>query len=429
MVLSIPHRIGLPRGGGRAVVLMLSLVAFAPSPASGQEWVRFRGVNGAGISEAKTIPVSPTSSDFNWRVALPGKGHSSPVVWGRRVFVTSAEEEKGKRHLLSLDAATGAAQWTRSYAFKPYSRHDYNSAASGTPTVDSERVYAIWPTHESFTVIAVTHEGQEAWKRDFGAFPTQHGGGASPVLYGDLLIVTKEGDDIDGGVIALNRSTGETVWRFNRFGRPPTAYATPIVVKGESGKDELLVASTKAGITALDLSNGKPLWETGPLFPQRVVGSLIEAAGLIIITSGEGGGSRASVAVRPGKSPQVAWRLTRGTSYVPTPITHDGLLFFWHDGGIVLCVKPGTGETVWQERVGGGSYFGSPVCVNGKLYNMSAKGELVVIDAAGTFNPRGRVDLGEGSHSTPAVAGGVLYLRTFSHLVSIGGKKAAGKIQ
>ena len=401
-----------------------TIAVISIEPCESQEWTRFRGPNGTGVIEVPGLPGRFTESDFNWKVELPGGGHSSPVIYGKRIFLTSADATKAVRYILCLDADSGKQLWAREYAFKSYHRHQFNSAASSSLTVDSERVYAAWSTHDSFAVCALNHEGKDVWSRDFGSFPTQHGGGASPMLAGDILVVTKDEEGGKGQTLGLNCKTGETVWKLERPSPDSSPYPTPVLRKGHSG-EELLLGTTTYGVTAVNPKTGKVLWESGKFTDQRIVGGLIEAGGLIIATSGNGAGLRKAVAVKPGPNPSVAYEISRGSSYVPTPICYNGLLFFWHDSGVVLCVKPESGQTIWQERVGGGSYFGSPVCINGKLYAMSAKGELVVIDAAEKFNLISRLDLGEMTHATPAVSGGVLYLRTLSHLISVGGKKPA----
>jgi outer membrane protein assembly factor BamB len=156
------------------------------------------------------------------------------------------------------------------------------------------------------------------------------------------------------------------------------------------------------------------------------VASPLVVDGMVYQASGQGDGGRQAVAVRPGKKGEaeakVAYNIARGPSYVPTPIAVNGRIYAWGDAGIVTCLKASTGEVLWQERVGG-NFFGSPVCVDGKLYAVSAKGEVVVIEAGEAFKILGRSDLGEGSHATPAVSDGVMYLRTTSHLISVGGKK------
>jgi outer membrane protein assembly factor BamB len=405
-------------------VCALSLLSVVS--ASAQEWTRFRGPNGTGLGKAANLPVSFTEKDCNWKVALPGEGHSSPVLWGKRIFLTSAEQ--GKRHLLCLNAPDGKTLWTKSYDFASYRMHQFNTAASATPTVDKDRVYVLWPANESFLVVALTHSGEEVWRRDFGRFPTQHGGAPSPILHDGLLIFAMEPEDSSGALVALDAKTGETRWKKDRPSRA-APYAVPLLYQPKIGPAELIFTSTAHGFTSLDPKTGAVKWELPGVFRARCVSSPVQLGDLILQTAGTGGGEREAVAVRPlgGGKAEVVYKMPpRGVSYVPTPLLVGENLFLWGDGGIVVCVKPATGEILWQERVGG-NYFGSPICADGKIWAMSAKGELVVLAASGMFKELGRVDLGEPSHSTPAVADGVLYLRTRSHLFSVGGgaKKAA----
>jgi outer membrane protein assembly factor BamB len=180
-------------------------------------------------------------------------------------------------------------------------------------------------------------------------------------------------------------------------------------------------------VTSLDPKTGKINWELNGIFQQRTISTPVLIGDLVFGTAGDGGGRRQAIAVRAGsrtekREPQIAFQITRFAPYVPTPIVYNGLMFLWADNGIVTCVKADTGEQIWNERVGG-NYFSSPVCVNGKLYGVSASGELVVLEAGKEFKLLGRSNLEGPSHATPAVSGGVMYIRTESHLISFGGKK------
>jgi outer membrane protein assembly factor BamB len=412
----------------RSCLFAFALLLLLSSVANAQEWTRFRGPNGNGMGKAANLPVSFTEADCNWKVTLPGEGHSSPVLWGKRIFLTSAE--RGKRHLLCLNATDGKTLWTKSYEYVAYRMHEYNTAASATPTIDKDHVYVLWPANESFLVVALSHDGKEVWRRDFGRFPTQHGGAPSPILYEGLLIFAMEPEDSVGALLALDAKTGETRWKKERSSRA-APYASPLLYQPKTGPVELIFTSTAHGFLSLDPKTGAVNWELPRVFRARCVSSPIQVGDLIFQTAGTGGGEREAVAVRPlgaGRAEVVYKMPPRGISYVPTPLLVGENLFLWGDGGIVVCIKPSTGEIQWQERVGG-NYFGSPVCADGKIWAMNAKGELVVIAASGTFKELGRVDLGEPSHSTPAIADGVLYLRTKSHLFSVGGaaKKATAR--
>jgi outer membrane protein assembly factor BamB len=410
----------------RTTLIAAAALALVASRSSAQEWTRFRGPNGTGISAAKSIPVQLSPGDYNWTVELPGRGHSSPVVWGNRVFVTSAEEQTGKRHLLCLSTKDGKELWRRTYDFKPYHLHDFNAAAASTPTADSERVYVVLPEDGRFLVAAIDHQGREVWQRDLGAFPTQHGGSSSPILVGDVLVINNEPEDANGSLVGLDRKTGAILWQRKRNSQA-CPYATPAVYQPPDGPAEVIFASTAHGLTSVDPETGDLNWEADGLTKLRCVASPLIVDGLVYQASGVGDGSRQAVAVRPGSkksgtAAKVEYRIARGPSYVPTPIAVSGRIYAWGDAGIVTCMKAATGEIVWQERVGG-SYFGSPVCADGKLYAISAKGELVVIEAGEQFKILGRSDLGEGSHATPAISDGIMYLRTTSHLISVGGRK------
>jgi outer membrane protein assembly factor BamB len=406
-----------------------------------QEWTRFRGPNGAGVSNAKTVPVNFAEGDFNWRVKLPGEGHSSPVIWGNRIFLTSAEASAGKWHVLCLNAADGRELWRKTYNFKPYRKHDLNSFASSTPTVDEQAVYASMITPEAFTVLAFNHSGNELWKRNLGTYQAGNGNGASPIVVGDVVVIAndQEGNDNpqsansnpESSLIGLDRKTGVVKWKHKRAKPGPASYATPIVYEPKSGAKELIFISTAHGITSLNPTTGTLNWELADLSKLRCIASPVLANGLIVMITGVGAsGDRKGFTVHPGSKSvpaKVAYEIPRQSfSQVPTPIAVGDLIFFWGDGGIVNCLRASTGEPVWKERVGG-NFYGSPVCVNGKLYAMNGQGELAVIEASDKFKLLAKIPLGEGSHSTPSVSNGVMYLRTMGHLISVGGKKAVNQ--
>ncbi len=391
--------------------------------AHADEWTRFRGPNGSGISAAKTVPTSFTEADYNWRVALPGSGHSSPVVWKTRVFVTCADDASGKRRLLCLGAADGKTLWEHVFDFSAYTRHQFNTAASSTPAVDADHVYVVWPSPVAVTVHAFTHQGKQVWTQDLGHYVAQHGGGMSPAVIGDVVIVTKEPEGGPGSLFALDRKKGEVRWKHDRPSEN-AAYSSPILYQPPGGPPEVVFTGS-AGVTSLDPKTGKLNWEVAGVFRARCVGSPVLVNGLIFATAGTGGGDRQAVAVRPGtkqRPAEVVFQPTKAISYVPTPIAVGDRLYMWGDGGIVTCMRAADGEVVWSERADG-NYFGSPVCVDGRLYAMNNAGELVVLATGDEFKLLGRTNLGEASHATPAISGGVMYLRTERHVISVGGKR------
>lgn len=392
-----------------------------------QEWTRFRGPNGTGISDAKTIPTQWTERDFNWKVALPGIGHSSPVVWGEKIFLTSTDEAAGKIIVHCHRTLDGVLLWRKDFSVTPHKKHKFNSYASGTPAVDAERVYVCWNDPSHFPLIALDHDGKQVWERDLGPFLSENGGGNSPIVYRDLVVVANEQDG-ESFLLAIDAKTGKDRWKTPRRSAK-AAYSTPCVYEAPGQKPLLIFNSQAHGIGAIDPETGKPVWEYASAFDKRSVSSPIVASGLVIGSCGSGGGGIYAVAVRPGdsatgKKPELAYELRKSAPYVPTGVAVGDLLFLWSDAGILSCLHGATGEVKWQERVGG-NYFASPICVDGRLFNASTSGEMVVVEASGHFRELARNPLGEMTHSTPAVAAGRMYIRTLGHLICVGGPRTS----
>ncbi|MHB8901919.1 MAG: PQQ-binding-like beta-propeller repeat protein, partial [Thermoguttaceae bacterium] len=379
--------------------------------------------NGEGIAPAAAIPDHWTEKDYRWKTELPGAGYSSPVICDSRLFVTSTLDEDATQIVLCLSTADGALLWEQRFASKPHKHHPNNSYAASTPALDGDSLYFLWANPEQFVVVKLEQAtGQEQWRRDLGAYAAEHAVGASPIVYQNLVIVPNEQDGASS-ILALDRRTGKTVWQAERR-TEKTAYATPCVYVPEAGPAQLIVSSWAHGLSGLDPDSGKTLWEL-PVFQNRVVGSPMIASGLIFAAAGTGGIGRQMFAVRPGEpargvEAKVAYELKGSLPYVVTPIASGDLVFAWFDKGVVTCLEAASGEVLWKERIGG-EYFGSPVLVGERLYCVSREGEVVVLAASRQFKELGRVPLGEASHSTPAVAGGVMYLRTTSHVMALAG--------
>lgn len=421
--------------------IALSLLAVLPARADDEPWNRFRGPNGAGISNATTVPVRWTENDYNWKVELPGLGHSSPVVWDRRIFVTCGDPATALRTLLCLDVATGRTRWKKEYPSKTYKQHRDNNYASTTPAVDSQGVVVTWSTPDAIILLALDLEGGELWRRDLGPLISIQGSASSPIFYQDLVVLTNDQEDMERSpgrrkngpnpagrsfVIAVDRKTGRTRWQTDTK-TWLAGYSTPCVYRAGDGPAELVLSNTAHGIMAIDPATGKINWEFGQPFLDRAVISPVTAPGLVIAGHGVGVRGTRCIAVRPGsagqgKVPALAYALTKAIPMVPTPLVKDDRLFLWTDDGVVSCLRAASGEVVWRERVEG-AYYASPIWVNRRLYNVSKTGEVVVLSADDTFQLLGRVPLGEPSFATPAVAGGVMYLRTASHLFSLGGPR------
>jgi outer membrane protein assembly factor BamB len=396
-----------------------------------QEWTRFRGPNGTGVSYTKSIPTKVTERDIAWKIELPGTGHSSPVLWGEQIFLTTTGDKSGGISVLALSATTGDVIWKRDFSLTPFTRHDFNSFASATPAVDAERVYVVWNEPEHLMLTALSHKGTQVWQRDFGAFVSQHGCGRSPIICQGKVVLGNEQDDAKfvkgstrsgkSSIIAVDARTGKTLWETPRL-NAVVSYATPSVYEPKSGKAALVFNSQGNGIYALAPETGKVIWEYEDAFDKRTVSSPVIAGALVLGSCGSGGGGNFVTAVKPGASgakPELAYQLKQSMPYVPTGVAMGDLVWLWSDAGIVSCIDAATGKIHYQERVGG-NFFGSPVYVDGRLFCVSTSGELVVVEASDKFNVLHRYPLRETCHSTPAVALGRMFIRTEKHLFCVG---------
>ncbi|MHC4169871.1 MAG: outer membrane protein assembly factor BamB family protein [Planctomycetota bacterium] len=419
---------GLPAMSGMVVGLAFSFA----SASAAQEWTRFRGPNGQGVSKAANLPVEWTESDYNWKIELPGGGHSSPVIWGDKIFVTSGDPGSGQGIVLALRASDGESLWREKYALASYRMSKLNSYATATPAVDAERVYVLWPTAEKIVLVAISHGGDEIWRRDFGGLHSQHGSGTSPMVFEDIVVFTCEHEDSSNKDaksfwIAVDRRNGQTRWELPRHTGPKTSYSTPCVYSPAGGAPQLVFTGRSHGMTGVDPRAGEVIWEVPSAFPWRVVSSPVIADGLLIGTCGDGSSGKSLIAIRLEKAgrkflPQQEYEIEdSSTPYVPTSVAANGLLFTFHDRGYVSCLRSGTGQQLWREKPAK-KFYGSPVWADGRIYCITTDGDVVVVDAAEKYKLLAVNPLGERSHSTPAIAGGTLYLRTYSHLISVGPK-------
>jgi outer membrane protein assembly factor BamB len=392
-------------------------------------WDRFRGPNGSGVSDAKGIPVAWTDGDYKWTVDLPGKGISSPVVWNDKIFLASADEAKLERYLLCLSTADGKELWRRGVSYPKEKKHLHNSYATSTPAVDAERVYHVWQQKASSQLVAFDHSGKPLWTCELGPYGSGHGGGISPVVV-DGIVALNYVQEAESRLIGVDAATGRERWSIPRK-KGKANYSSPCVIGAADGRKTLVFTSYAHGMTCVDPASGAILWERDTFDSddgeqKRSIGSPLVSGGVVFGNCAFVGGKKIMAALRPtgakgDDAVEEVFRLERNVNHMPTALVYDGRLYMWTDGGILVCAKADTGKILYQERLGG-NFSGSPVCIDGKLYCMSEDGELVVTATGDKFEELGRVKLPEGSSSTPAVAGGVVYLRTFSKLLALGPK-------
>ena len=403
----------------------------------GNEWTRFRGPNGSGISGAQTIPIKWTAKEYNWTMKLPGDGSSSPVVWQDKLFVTCNDPNKSIRSIVCLNTTNGKIVWRRDYPVKRHRLHRDNDFTSATPCVDGHGVILVWSSPDQLLVTALSLDGKKMWQRELGPYKGLHGSCNSPILAEGLVVLANDqmdpkrfawylpkGTKMDPGksfLIALDRKTGKTRWKVDRKSEL-AGYATPCIRRW-GGRTEAIFTSTAHGITAVDLKSGRISWEIDKIWDDRTVSSPQLFGDLVFGSFGKGLSGQRLVAVRPEKpgsrKGQLVYDLRRSVPLVPSFVVKDGLLFLWTDSGIVTCVDAATGNKHWRERVGG-EFYSSPIWIKGRLYCISKQGQVVVLAASRKFKILARTELGEKTFATPAVANGVMYLRTQSRLYSLG---------
>ncbi len=386
-----------------------------------ENWTRFRGDNGKGTSTQKGIPATWSQGDYEWNIELPGVGHSSPIIFGEKLFVTTATNEGAIRYLFCLNANTGEKIWSQTVGFNRSHKHNLGSWASSTPATDGKRVYVAFADQERYTLAAWDFEGQLVWRRNLGPFVSQHGQGVSPIVYDGMVMIANDQMG-PSSIMAVNAETGKTVWSTLRNSRK-TSYATPMVYEKEGQKPQLICASGAMGLTSLDPYTGQMNWMTGE-FPLRTVASPILGGGLIISSCGGGGKGKLLIAVNPDADEskgekRIAWKRERSLPYVPTSVVYEDHIYLWNDNGVASCVELKTGKEVWTKRVGSGDYFGSTILVDGKIYIINENGVCYVFAASPEYKFLGENNLGDPSHSTPTVANGRLYLRTFHRLAAL----------
>ena len=409
------------------IVLVSFLAASNATESLADNWTRFRGENGAGVNTTTTFPVQASDGDFAWRIDLPAIGHGSPVIWGGRIFVLCGDEKTGTRIPMAIDGATGTTLWEHKVEAGKFKGHRFNSPASTTPAVDADAVYFSWASKDALTLCAYDHEGKELWSTALGPVVGGHGFGASPMVFGDLVVLNNDQENENGFLVALDRKTGKVAWRTPRKSAR-ISYSTPVVYPNPKTQQPLLVFTNWThGFTALDPQNGKVIAEVSP-FPQevneRAISSPVVWKDIIIGTCGFTNNPKQCVAVRltgAGKLEEV-WRIEKSVPHIPSVILVHDLLYLWDDGGLVTCVRPATGESLWRERVDTeGQTFGSPVSDGSSIFCVDQNGTLHAIAAAPDFKQLGHTKLGDTCRSTPAISGGKIIIRTQSKLFAIKG--------
>src|SRR5437773_237801 len=383
-------------------------------------WPRWRGPSGQGIVQTGAYPDRWSGREgVTWKVAVPGRGNSSPIVWDDRIFVTTAYDGGRRLSLLAFRRRDGARLWE---TFTPQTGAEYahpkNGHASATPVTDGQRVYASFGAQG---LLATDLQGKLLWHAPVGRLDNYHGSAGSPVLYKDMVILYQDAGSGSSFVAAFDAQTGKIRWRTARS--ETIGWGTPVVIR--AGNRDELVVSSQGKVYAYDPSSGRQLWQASGL-SFEVVPTPVVGHGLVFCSSGRAG---PTLAIRPGGSgdvtaTHVAWSTPRGSPFVPSGILVGDVLYLVNDmQSIVTAYEARTGALLFQGRLGVArreGFSASPVAVNGKLFLTNDDGETFVLEAGREFKLLRVNSLDEPTLASPALVDGRWYFRTASSLVAIG---------
>jgi len=396
-------------------------------------WPQFRGSTGQGHSSETGLPLKwTTTENIAWKAELPGESWSSPIVWGERVFVTTATENGASCRVFALDRKSGKILWDKEvFQQVPRRKEGRNSYATPTPATDGERVYACFGDG-SFA--ALNFAGEVVWTNRDYKFYGQHGLGTALLLHDGAVIMARDGSN-DGEdkklgwqtpwdqayVLALDAKTGKERWKGKR-GLSRISHGTPVIWE-HAGKAQVV---TEAGdvVQGFDLKTGQRLWSSLVAGEGKVPSAVIGDG--LVFTSGGWGGKESIKAFKLGgqgdlQESNLVWEQKKGMPKVPSMLYVKPHLFAITDGGVATCMKAGTGEIVWQERVGG-NFSASPVAADGRIYFVGDNGETTVIEAGPEFKVLAKNALGEKLQASPAISQGQVFIRTEKNLFCIGAK-------
>jgi len=430
----------------------LFVSSLAATAAQAAHWSQFRGGTSGAIPDNPKLPEtwSPTEN-VAWKTSIPGKGWSSPVVWGDQVFLntnvsTTGDEappggfysggealpiptDEHRWTIYSIDAGSGKVRWaTDVHQGVPKApRHRKNTYASETPASDGEHVYAHFGDLGTY---CLDMKGNVVWSKPWPPVETRYGYGtaSSPVVHEGRLYILNDSQE-QSYLLALDKLTGKEIWRTNRD--EPTTWSTPFVWENEQRTE--IVTAGRNKVRSYDL-DGKLLWEISGMSALSLP-TPFAVDGLLYVTSGfHVTPERPVYAIRPGASGDITpaagttsnkyltWSLPRGGPYHPTPVLYDGRLYVLFDRGFLTCHDARTGKEIYDKRridTGGNNFTASPWAYNGKIFCLDESGDTYVVQAGSDFKVLGKNSLGEMCMATPAVADNSLIIRTYSHLYRI----------
>ena len=399
-----------------------------------ENWHQWRGPNNDGISNETDVPIQWSQTEnVRWRLPLPGQAASTPVVWGDKIFLTSAD---GSELVLMCVSTEGEELWKRTLAQGNRSkRGDEVNLAAPSPTTDGKHVWAFLGTGD---LACYDIEGNPVWQTNleerYGKFRLGFLMSMSPVLDKDRLYLQLIHSNA-WLVLALNKMTSEEIWKHDRKSDARKecehAYTSPILYR--DAEREFLVVHGADYVTAHNLEDGSEIWRCGGLNPPewynpsfRLVASPVVTEGLIVVPSAKNG---PVLGLDPSGTGNITdtkwqiWKLQEGTPDVPSPLIHDGLVYLCREKGILICLDAKTGEELYEMRINRQLHRSSPVYANGYIYLTSRNGVVNVVKAGREFEILATNSIDETVAASPVIADGVLYLRSYDALYAIGQKK------
>ena len=434
------------------ISLGFAALNFLAGKASAGNWPQWRGPDGSGISNEKNLPSewSPTKN-IKWKTPIDGRAHSSPIVWGNKVFLTTAVEgpevpganavkhvvEGDKEFLhpdsvganrkhtfkvICLDRDSGKILWqSTAWEGTPYdNRHRKSSYAASTPATDGKLVYAYFGTEGLY---AYDFKGNLAWKAQLGNIATVGmGTGTSPILFDNVVIVQCDEDNgVASFIVALDKKTGKEVWKTPR--KVQVSWSTPLLVR--TAKRAELIASGTESVIAYDPATGKELWQHKGV-ESNAIPSPVANNEMVYLVAGFP--AKIAMAIRLGQTgdltgtPNVPWKYSKGTAYVPSPILYGEYLYLTTDRGILTCIDARTGEVKYE---GGripipATFTASPVAFEGKILMTSEDGDTFIVKSGPKHEILGTNSIGEPVYASPAIADGRIFIRGEKNLYCIG---------
>jgi|SoiMethySBSTD1v2_1073268.scaffolds.fasta_scaffold66222_4 outer membrane protein assembly factor BamB len=433
----------------RGVLLLLIVTCLGGFGNAQTNWPQWRGTGGSGISTETGVPLEwSESKNIAWKTAIPGRGHSSPIVWGDRVFLTTSIEgpivpgaeavrhyRRGEEYLhpdsvganhsytmklFCLDLKSGRVLWEKTvYEGTVHdNRHKKNTYASATPATDGRFVYL---SFEAEGVYCYDFDGKRIWKTSLGKIAKGGmGPGTSPVLYENLVILQCDQEYGEGSFIAaVDKKTGKEVWRVSRDQR--RSWATPLLIKTAQRTE--MVTSGPNKIISYDPGTGRELW-SAPGVVSNPIPSPVAGQGLVFVTAGSD--TKRAFAIRLGGSGDLAgtsnlvWSYDKGTAYVPSPILYNDYLYLVTDAGAITCIEAGTGKVIYQTRIPMAARFtASPVAFEGKILFVSEDGDSFILKGGPTPEILNANALGEPVYASPAIVPGRILIRGQDNLYCI----------